>query len=257
MSVGQILLLAKAPVPGRVKTRLCPPCTPEQAAFVAAAALDDTLDTAAATPAAARTLVLAGDRAPTDGWATVPQRGGPLSERLAAAFADTRIPGVPTLLIGMDTPQVTPALLTDALQQLTTPGGPDAVLGLAIDGGWWTLGLRDPQQAAVLRHIATSTATTGAETLAALHRRGLRVGILPRLRDVDTAPDAHLVAAECHPASRFTKAVRANVPKPVSGNAPAPAHGSALPAVRADAPEPRRGNAPEQVRDYAAPEPAR
>ncbi|GAA0568165.1 DUF2064 domain-containing protein [Paractinoplanes ferrugineus] len=211
---GQILLLAKAPVPGRVKTRLCPPCTPEQAARVAAAALDDTLDSATATPAMGRVLVLDGQRQAPAGWTTVAQRGGPLADRLVAAFADTRRPGVPALLIGMDTPQVTPELLTEALRQLAEPGGPDAVLGLAVDGGWWALGLREPRDAEALRHIVTSTATTGAETLAALRERGLRVGTLPRLRDVDTAADAHLVAAVCPPGGRFAGTVHGSVPEP-------------------------------------------
>ena len=53
----QLLVLAKEPVAGRVKTRLCPPLTPEQSAQVAAAALADTLDAVRSTPVAARVLV--------------------------------------------------------------------------------------------------------------------------------------------------------------------------------------------------------
>jgi uncharacterized protein len=112
----------------------------------------------------------------------------------------------------MDTPQVQSHHLDTALRQLRDPGGPDAVLGLAIDGGWWALGLRDPAHAAVLHHIVTSTPTTGAETLAALHCHGLRVHTLPRLRDVDTATDAHAVAAVCARHQRFPRTVAANVP---------------------------------------------
>jgi uncharacterized protein len=208
---GQILVMAKAPVPGLVKTRLCPPATPAQAAEVAAAALADTLDTVAATPARRRVLVLAGDPAADPRSANAPhtaqspewreaarpltvaaQRGTGLADRLANAYADTALPGMTSLLVGMDTPQLTPCLLSRALAQLATV---DAVLGLAADGGWWALGLRDPQQAAVLRAVPMSTPDTGRLTAAALHGLGLRVAALPQLRDVDTATDARQVAA--------------------------------------------------------------
>jgi rSAM/selenodomain-associated transferase 1 len=213
----QVLVLAKAPVPGRVKTRLCPPCTPVQAARVAAAALADTLDTVTASAAGARSLVVDGRYPVAPGWATLAQRGGPLGERLAGAFADTSTPpGTASVLIGMDTPQVTAEHLDTALWSLGTAGGPDAVLGPAADGGWWALGLRDPGHAAVLRTIPTSTATTGRRTLAALRRRGLRVTLLPRLRDVDTAADARAVAALCPPGSRFAGAVAAELGEPVA-----------------------------------------
>ncbi|WP_412749873.1 DUF2064 domain-containing protein [Krasilnikovia sp. M28-CT-15] len=208
----QILLLAKAPVPGRVKTRLCPPCTPAQAARIAAASLADTLGTVSATTAGARVLVVDGRYPAPPGWTTLAQRGGPLSDRLASAFADTRTPRRPALLIGMDTPQLTPGLLGAALNLLGVADGPDAVLGPAADGGWWALGLRDPAHAEALRTVPTSTATTGRRTLAALRARGLRVHVLPHLRDVDTAADASTVAALCPPASRFASVVAAEIP---------------------------------------------
>ncbi|GIE30456.1 hypothetical protein Ait01nite_035010 [Actinoplanes italicus] len=200
----RILVLAKAPVPGRVKTRLCPPCTPEQAAAIAAAALADTLDTVTAATAGSRVLVVDGEYPAPPGWTAFGQRGGPLGERIAGAFEDTRTPGVPSILIGMDTPQLLVAHLETAARMLATH---DAVLGPADDGGWWALGLRDPGHATVLRTIETSTATTGRQTLAALRGRGLRVGLLERLRDVDTAADARAVAALCPPISRFARAV--------------------------------------------------
>ncbi|GAB1639905.1 DUF2064 domain-containing protein [Krasilnikovia sp. MM14-A1259] len=206
----RILVLAKAPVPGRVKTRLCPPCTPVQAARVAAAALGDTLGTVTASAARARVLVVDGAYVAPPGWETLAQCGGPLGERLANAFTDT--PGAPAVLIGMDTPQLSAAQVDAALAPLGAAGGPDAVLGPAVDGGWWALGLRDPGHAEVLRTIPTSTSDTASRTLAALRGRGLHVHLLPRLRDVDTAPDAHAVAALCPPGSRFAAAVAADVP---------------------------------------------
>ncbi|GAB2602510.1 hypothetical protein Aab01nite_62460 [Paractinoplanes abujensis] len=213
---GQVIVLAKAPVPGLVKTRLCPPCSPRQAAAVAAAALADTLATVSATAVTRRVLALAGDCPDRPGWVTVAQREGTLGDRLAGAFADTAGPGGPVVLVGMDTPQLTVADLRAALDPLLAPGGPGATLGPAADGGWWALGLRDPRHAEVLADIPTSTARTGADTRAALERRGLTVLRLACLRDVDTAADAHAVAALCRPDSRFAVAVSRHVPTPDS-----------------------------------------
>ncbi|TQS43084.1 TIGR04282 family arsenosugar biosynthesis glycosyltransferase [Cryptosporangium phraense] len=200
---AQILVIAKAPVPGRVKTRLCPPCTAEEAAVLAEAALADTVAAVSGVRCRRRVLVLAGEMAAPVGFEVVAQRGVSLGSRLAAGFADTARVGVASFLIGMDTPQVSPGLLTSALGALA---GADAVLGPAEDGGWWGLGLRNPRHASVLRDVPTSTATTGERTLDALRERGLRVGLLPVLRDVDTIADAEAVA-ELVPGSRFARAL--------------------------------------------------
>ncbi|WP_436533191.1 TIGR04282 family arsenosugar biosynthesis glycosyltransferase [Actinoplanes sp. HUAS TT8] len=217
----QLLVMAKAPVPGRVKTRLCPPCTPGEAAAIAAAALEDTLDVATQISAVRRVLVIDGDyAAPPGGWERVPQRGVGLGERLAHAFADTALPGVPSLLIGMDTPQVTADLLTAAAVTLRRDG---AVLGPADDGGWWALGLTDPADAEVLPHVPMSRADTGKRTVAALRRRGTRPTFLPGLRDVDTAVDAITVAALCKSGHRFPTIVADLLPAagPVMTGSPA------------------------------------
>ena len=204
----QLLVFAKQPVPGRVKTRLCPPCTHRQAAAVATAALRDTIAAADAAPWERRTLVINGRCKPPPGWAVAPQRGAGMGERIASAFADTAVGAVPSLLIGMDTPQVTPALLAEVVDGLRHA---DAVLGPAEDGGWWTLALREPHHASVVRDVAMSTQATGALTAAALRRRGLTIHMAPTLCDVDTAVDAWAVARAC-PAGQFAAAVRANVP---------------------------------------------
>lgn len=202
--VAQILVLAKQPVAGRVKTRLCPPLTPEGAARVAAAALEDTLDAVRQVAHVRRVLVLEGSY-DAAGFVVQTQRGGPMSDRLGAAFDDAATPhdaaaALPALLIGMDTPQVTGALLRAALDALlTTP----AVLGLAPDGGWWALGLQQPD-GSLLRGIATSQDDTGAQQLARLHNRGLKVQLLPELRDVDTVSDG-LAVAELAPDGRFAQ----------------------------------------------------
>jgi len=194
-----LLVIAKEPVPGRVKTRLVPPCTYEQAAGLAEAALADTLHTAAMLPARRRILVLDGQPGPwlPPGFEVVPQCGGPLDERLARAFADAR---GPALLIGMDTPQVTPDLLTVDWEAA------DAYFGPAADGGFWALGLRVPAPA-LLRGVPMSTPSTGAVQRARLLAAGLRVADLPQLRDVDTAADAVAVAREA-PRSRFAARAR-------------------------------------------------
>ena len=147
MSVS-LIVLAKAPAPGRSKTRLCPPCTPNEAARLAEAALRDTLEVVAATPVARCLLALDGEPESfvPAGFEVVPQRGDGLDERLAAAFADA---GGPAVLVGMDTPQVTPALLTSAVRLLEA-GPAGAVLGPAVDGGYWAIGLRRPEPAVFL-----------------------------------------------------------------------------------------------------------
>ncbi|MEV6846259.1 DUF2064 domain-containing protein [Actinoplanes sp. NPDC051411] len=203
MSGTQVIVLAKAPVAGRVKTRLCPPCTPSQAAAVAAAALADTLDVVTDARVGRRILAVDGVYAAPPGWDSVPQRDGSLGARIAGAFADSYRRGTATVLVGMDTPQLSTQDFDLMFRQLAVPGGPGAVLGPAADGGWWALGLRDGRHAAVLDGIVTSTATTGAETRSALRRRGLRVASLRILTDVDTAADAYAVSALCPAGSRF------------------------------------------------------
>ncbi|OLT24586.1 hypothetical protein BJF79_44975 [Actinomadura sp. CNU-125] len=139
---ADLLVIAKEPVPGRVKTRLTPAYTPAEAASLAAAALADTLAAVAAAPAGRRTLVLDGSPGAwlPAGIEVIAQRGGGLDERLAHTFADADA-GRPLVLIGMDTPQVTPGLLAVEARALRGHG---AVFGPAADGGFWLLGLRRP-----------------------------------------------------------------------------------------------------------------
>jgi len=202
-----VVVLAKAPAPGRSKTRLTPAYSPAEAAALAAAALADTLAVVAATPHARPVLALDGlpGRWLPAGVPVLPQRGAGLDERIAAALADAvALRGAPVLLVGMDTPQLTPALLTAAARALTDA---DAVLGPAADGGWWLLGLHavDP---ALLLGVPMSTATTGRAQRARLAAAGLRVADLPVLRDVDTPADARAVAAAA-PGTRFAALVAA------------------------------------------------
>jgi uncharacterized protein len=208
VSGATLLVIAKAPVRGRVKTRLCPPCTLDEAAELASAALADTLQCLAAVPAPRRVLVLDGAPAPwlPLGFDVVPQSTGGLAERLAGAFATVK---GPAFLVGMDTPQLRPADITTATGALERPGV-DAVLGPAADGGWWGIGLRRPEPAAFLG-VPMSTPQTGARQRERLHALGLRTQLLPTVRDVDTITDALAVAATA-PGTRFEAAVAALAP---------------------------------------------
>ncbi|RAG87509.1 hypothetical protein DN069_01360 [Streptacidiphilus pinicola] len=206
-----LLLLAKAPAPGRVKTRLTAAVTPEQAASVAEAALVDTMVTLEQIPASRRLLVLDGlpGRWLRPGWEVVPQAEGGLDRRLAAAFAAVTGPA-PALLVGMDTPQLAARTLAEPLAPARR-ADVDAWFGPATDGGFWAFGLArpDPDLAArLLWDVPMSMPTTGAALRARLAAEGLHVHDLPPLTDVDTPPTADEVAALA-PTSHFATAWRA------------------------------------------------
>jgi uncharacterized protein len=186
-----VIVIAKAPEPGRCKTRLSPPCTPEQAALLAAAALQDTLEAVGGSRACRRVLALDGDVGDwlPSGFEVVVQRGRGLDERLTAAFQDV---AEPALLVGMDTPQITAALLNDCLATLEKA---DAVLGHTVDGGFWAVGLGRPLASAFVS-VPMSTAWTGAAQHRRLEALGLRVATLPVMNDVDYISDAIDVAAQ-------------------------------------------------------------
>jgi rSAM/selenodomain-associated transferase 1 len=212
-----LLVVAKAPVPGFAKTRLCPPATGAQAAEIAASALLDTLDAVLATPGAIPMVAMTGDLSAAARSTEIsealqlttvfPQRGNDFAAKLANAHADTAAahPGLPVVQIGMDTPQLTPEILAAAADSLARE---EAVLGPAADGGWWALGLRDPRQARVLVDVPMSTDDTGELTVRALTAAGLFVRHLTVLSDVDTMADACQVA-KLRPGGRFAIAVAA------------------------------------------------
>lgn len=198
MSWSTVIVIAKRPVPGRVKTRLTPPFSPEQAAALAAAALHDTLTAADAVPAARHVLLFDGDPSGwvPAGWDVVDQVEGDLDVRLTAGFVAVGAGG-PAVLVGMDTPQVTAADLPPLA------AGVDACLGLATDGGFWALGLADPARAAaVIPDVPMSTDRTGVEQHRRLRAAGMTVVDLGVLTDVDDETTARAVAALA-PRSRF------------------------------------------------------
>lgn len=203
-----VLVLAKEPRPGRVKTRLCPPCSPIQAADLAAAALADTLAAACACSADRVVLALDGEVGPwcPPGVAVVDQVAGPFARRLDAAWAE--VDG-PTVQIGMDTPQVTAGILDTALGTVTSGDDADALLGPALDGGWWLLGLRRSGAGlGLFDGVPMSTPETGSAQRSRLEELGYSVREAPALRDVDEIGDATEVARAA-PDTRFARAVAA------------------------------------------------
>jgi uncharacterized protein len=194
------LVMAKAPVPGNVKTRLGAHLGMDVAARLAAAALLDTMGVCADAFDDCH-LALDGDldaaydgdliREQLAGWTVHPQRGTGLGERLAAAHVDAAGPGA-TLQLSMDTPQLTVAHL-HAVRDAAATG--DAVLGPATDGGWWVLALSDPEAAAVLADVPMSRDDTCVRTREALEGVGQTVRMAAELTDVDEVADARQVAS--------------------------------------------------------------
>jgi glycosyltransferase A (GT-A) superfamily protein (DUF2064 family) len=173
-------VIAKAPVAGRVKTRLSPPLTLEQAAFVAEAALIDTLTMVGDASVRERTVVLEGD---PGAWLpphlrVIAQRSGAFSERLGGAIADSF--------------------------------GEAALLGLAEDGGFWIIGTKLPIPG-MFEGVEMSTAHTGEQQLARLASLGLRCAMLSVQRDVDVLVDA-LEVAHRAPETNFAAALASCVP---------------------------------------------
>jgi glycosyltransferase A (GT-A) superfamily protein (DUF2064 family) len=197
-----VAVIAKQPIPGKVKTRLIGVgVTAEDAADLARAALRDTLDELAAMPVQHRTLILDGEyESWMSGWTIQRQVAGLLDKRLSAAFDG--LPTGPAVLVGMDTPQL------EARDLAIDGSGWDACLGPATDGGYWAIGFADPSMArSVISGVPMSRADTGAVQLSRMRQAGLRVALLPTLTDVDTALSAAEVAESC-PDSRFAGAWR-------------------------------------------------
>ncbi|GGF30708.1 hypothetical protein GCM10011519_00170 [Marmoricola endophyticus] len=206
-----LLVLAKAPVEGQVKTRLGADVGMRASADLAAAALLDTLDLCReAYPDAAGVVAMAGDLSEAErgeelrdvltAWRVEEQVGATFGERIAHAHG---LVDGPVLQIGMDTPHLHPTLLSEAGDSLAAH---EAVLGLAEDGGWWVLGLADPARAALISEVPTSNDDTGARTLEALARE-IDVVTTSTSYDVDTVAEAERSAHDA-PQTRFAAAWR-------------------------------------------------
>jgi uncharacterized protein len=187
----QLIIFVKAPRPGQVKTRLAIDLGPEAAC------------SAYCRLAEALFLNLAGLRgvelqfSPEDAraeiepwrrpsWRLRPQARGNLGERLGAAFQNAFGCGSRcVVIIGSDCPEITQTDINDAWAALRTH---DLVLGPALDGGYWLVGLRQPQPL-LFEGIAWSTSSVCDETVRRARRAGLKLKLLRELSDIDTAVD--------------------------------------------------------------------
>ena len=141
MSDAALALFAKAPLAGRVKTRLVPPLTHEDAARVARASLEDTARFIVPEVAAPWTLFLDGEAdapmrrlAEETGLTILPQEGPELGSRLKAAFRMLRTRGASRVLaIGSDSPTLDPIRIQEAIESLAVC---DVALGTSEDGGY-------------------------------------------------------------------------------------------------------------------------
>jgi hypothetical protein len=180
-----LCLLAKAPAPGAVKTRLCPPLSAERAAALTSAFIADTWRALGRVAGARRVLVYTGDRrrfppalAGAEAW---PQCAGDLGARIEHAARRALTVASRVVVVGGDAPALPPALVERAAASLASS---DAVLGPALDGGYYLIGLQRCEPG-LLAELPWSAETTLAASRARLHARGYRVVELPPWFDVD------------------------------------------------------------------------
>ncbi len=182
-------LMAKAPIAGQVKTRLCPPLQPEAARQAAIGMLHDAAEQARAT-GADLWCVHTGDPALLaphlpEGAALLSQRGEGLAERLAAAQQDLHAAGYDrVLLVGGDCPTADAAYLSTGLASLTHH---DVVLGPSVDGGYTLVGSSRPTP--TLFDVTMSTTRVLQHTVARAERDGMTIHLLDRRGDLDTVDD--------------------------------------------------------------------
>jgi uncharacterized protein len=199
--VSTLIVLAKAPVPGEVHTRLCPPCTHAEAALVAEASFRDTLDVALSCGASRVVVALESPTDPSNApeWfpsnvEVIHQREGTLDVRIAGAFEDAIGATVePTLLLTPDTPQISSDWLRGGFVALES--GAEAVLGLTSGGGCWLVGLQQANQN-VFEGVPMNTPNTGYAQRTRMESLGLRLAVLPDTYRVALPHDLYRLCAE-------------------------------------------------------------
>ena len=195
----QLVIMAKAPVAGTVKTRLAKTIgTGEATSFYR-------VMTASVVRRLTRTrrwkswLAVTPDRCVAEpfwpvGIDVVAQGPGDLGDRMGRLFEG--LPPGPVVIIGTDIPDIAPADIADAFKAL---GGNDAVLGPAPDGGYWLIGLkRTPRVSKPFANVRWSSSDARADTLANLENS--RVALLRELDDIDTADEYRAWRARRSPA---------------------------------------------------------
>jgi len=191
-----VVLMAKAPVPGRVKTRLCPPLAPAEAARLYACMLGDAAEEISSVGRIARYLFL--DRpvaanamrgAPFSSFERFPQRGKDLGEKMwDAAVAAFRRGARRVVIVGADCPSLSAGTVRRAFQELST--GASVVFGPSADGGYYLVGLARPDER-LFRKCAWSTPTVLLDTVARCRALSIPFSFLSPERDVDTGKDLH------------------------------------------------------------------
>jgi rSAM/selenodomain-associated transferase 1 len=190
-----VVLMAKAPIPGRVKTRLSPPLSPEDAARLYEGLLLDAAATVLAVPRAQRLLFYApagsGRRfagAAFAGFRARPQRGSDLGERMTRAIDAAFSEGARrVVIVGADCPALSPARIGQAFRELRD--GADVVFGPAADGGFYLAGFAAAPGTLFECGIAWGSGSVLAAVVARCRSRRLSWSLLPEERDVDTADD--------------------------------------------------------------------
>lgn len=197
-----LTVMAKAPRPGKVKTRLSPPLTLEQTAALNVRFLRDTTQNLATIAGSAGLVSYTpvGDEALFAGllpaaFALVPQRGDGFGERLLAAAEDVLAIGYGSVcLIDSDSPTVPASAFERAVKALAQPGD-RVVLGPSEDGGYYLIGLKQAHREPFER-IAWSTGSVLEETMERCREAGLEVVLLPTWYDVDDAATLAILQAE-------------------------------------------------------------
>jgi uncharacterized protein len=189
-----VAIMAKAPRAGEVKTRLCPPLSPADAAELYRCFLLDKVEQVRALPAVRPAVAYTPTEASAvfdalaPGFLLLPQRGADLGERLANVFEALFAAGyAAALLIDSDTPTLPPAYLAQAVEMVAAPPA-DVVLGPSEDGGYYLIGLRKVYRE-LFTAMAWSTPRVLSETVARAGSLGLGVVTVPPWFDVDTAED--------------------------------------------------------------------
>ena len=200
-----LAVMAKAPRPGKVKTRLAPPLTLDQSAAINICFLQDTTENIAAVAASGHAAGVIsytpiGDEALFDNllpveFVLIPQRGEGFGERLLATAEDLLACGYGSLcLIDSDSPTVPALAFERAVAELARPGD-RVVLGPAHDGGYYLIGLKRAHPE-LFADITWSTGTVFAETIAAAKAANLEAVTLPLWYDVDDAATLDVLTAE-------------------------------------------------------------
>jgi len=194
-----IIVIAKEPVAGRVKTRLCPPMSFDQAADLAESGLLDTIDAIRDIDFVDTVLYFDGDakKYSQSFTSVIAQTKGDLSNRLSHAFESVD-QKQPAIIIAMDTPQINGELLSSF-----DPNKYDACIGMTTDGGYWVIGFSEPKMARhAFSNIPMSTDKTGILQLEKLKAMGLNAQALDELTDFDDMDSAKVVH-DLIPYSRF------------------------------------------------------